>query len=268
MATYAIGDIHGCWRTFELLLRRIEFSARHDTLWFTGDVVRHGGGSLEILRWLYEHRHRVSMVLGNHDLYLLAWANGLIGRPEPELERVVTAPDGERLLSWLRQRPLLIAGQRQVLVHAGLMPGWSLAEAQELAVACSRWLRSPTGIAEAYSKRKTVWRSGLCEGEQVAAALAVLTRIRVVGADGTPQLQFTGPLGQMREGSRPWFEDATVCHEGYRVLFGHWAMLGLVKARTHVCLDSSCVWGGHLTALRLEDDAVFEEPLADQRREL
>lgn len=262
MTTYAIGDIHGCWATLERLLHKIAWNPEVDRLWLVGDLVNRGPSSLEVLRWAYHNRSRVTAVLGNHDLHLLARAAGVKKKADDSLGAVLGASDLTELLSWLRGRPLLHAEGDTMLVHAGLHPTWDLEEAAGLSEAIAQRMATDEGLEVLYRLRKTRWTPDLEGDERLAAALAVMTNVRIVAPDGRPKLSFTGPAAQAPEGCRPWFEDARVLRLQRRIIFGHWAMLGLSRHGDAICLDSGCHWGGSLTAIDLESGELISEPVA------
>jgi bis(5'-nucleosyl)-tetraphosphatase (symmetrical) len=268
MATWVIGDIHGCWQTFRRLLERIEWSASRDELWLVGDLVNRGPGSLEVLRWASNHRERVRAVLGNHDLHLLARACGLAEAKKGDtLDGVLEAPDRDELLDWLRGVPMMHKFGPFVLVHAGLAPEWNieLAEgyAEAISADCSEGGDRNALLAAITAGRKQPWHVDLGREEQLAAAAVTMSRIRMVGPDGRAELGYTGTPAEAPAGWRPWFASAAVLRQGYAVIFGHWATLGLYHAHDLWCLDSGCIYGGELTALRLDDGALCSEPLAD-----
>ncbi len=266
MATYAIGDVQGCRRTLERLLRRIAFDPTRDRLWLVGDLVNRGPRSAEVLRWARGLGDSLVAVLGNHDLHLLARSLG-VGRPSRRdtFDDVLHAPDAAELLGWLRRRPLAHGEAGYLLVHAGLAPSWSAATALAEAAELERALRGSEAadlLADLAAAPPIAWRAGLPPARRRIAALQVLTRLRTCRPSGLPCLGFSGPPAEAPPGCRPWFElrradaDATV-------LFGHWAALGLHFGRRAIALDSGCVWGRSLTALRLGDHTVFQEPLRD-----
>jgi bis(5'-nucleosyl)-tetraphosphatase (symmetrical) len=266
VATWVIGDIHGCFATLERLLERIGWNGG-DELWLVGDLVNRGPRSLEVLRWAWEHRDRLTVVLGNHDLHLLTRAAG-IGKTKKDdtLDEVLKAPDRKRLLGWLRSRPLIHNSGDFVLVHAGLAPDWNIERARDLADRTEAQLDGPNpeaALKMLHSGRKLRWRQGLEIEQEVPAAAAVFTRMRMVGAGGAPHLDFTGSPDEAPDDWRPWFADSVVVRQGHTVLFGHWARLGFGRRQGVVCLDSGCVYGGSLTALRLDDGRVVHEPVAD-----
>lgn len=267
MATWVIGDVHGCWQTLRRLLESIEWDPKGDGLWFVGDLVNRGPSSLEVLRWARENSERLTVVLGNHDLHLLARSVGAAKRrKEDTLEEILEAPDREDLLRWLRSRPLLHRFGPYVMVHAGLAPDWNISLSTGLADRLSEQISGPRGdemIDLLYAKRKTDWNVDLRGDDQLAAAAAIFTRMRMVDDDGRAQLDFAGPPGAAPEGWRTWYTKSAVRSQGYRLLFGHWAQFGFYRAHDAVCLDSGCVYGGRLTALCLNDGRVVQEEGAD-----
>lgn len=268
MATWAIGDIHGCWLTLQRLLEKIEWNAARDELWLVGDLVNRGPSSLEVLRWAVDHDNHITAVLGNHDLYLLARACGVApGKESDTLDEVLAAPDREDLLEWLRNRPLMHQFGRFVLVHAGLAPEWNI----ELAHGYVDAIRmdclgdeSHSLLAAIHANRKNSWHVDLPREEQLAAAAVAMTRMRMVAPDGRAVLDYTGPPGLAPDGCRSWFVSSAVLRQGYNVIFGHWAMLGLYRTRGVICLDSGCVYGGRLSALCLDDGKVVQQDVLDE----
>lgn len=259
MATYAIGDIQGCFDTFQALLRRIGFDPSVDRLWVAGDLVNRGPKSLETLRWMHAHDAEVRCVLGNHDLYLLARHAGLLGaRGRDTVAPVLEAPDRDELLSWLRYRPLLHAEGRFVMVHAGILPRWSIEEAKQRARAIEAALRDPghEGLLGDVRRRQAALDPAT---QELQRDLAVLTRMRMLRRDGEPEYAYNGPPEAAPSHLVPWYA-APHRRGDHTVVFGHWAALGLRIQAGMVALDSGCVWGHHLSAYRLEDGQVFQEP--------
>ncbi len=267
MATWVIGDVHGCWLTLERLLERIGWQPDRDELWMVGDLVNRGPSSLEVLRWAFANRDRLKVVLGNHDLHLLSRAAGLTGaKKEDTLDEVLAAPDRDELLRWLRTRPLIHHFGPFVMVHAGLLPEWNIERTCALAEVAEEHLAGPghDTLLRALSKgRKKAGTRERNDTERLAAAVAAMTRIRMVDADGGAQVGYTGAPGDAPRGWRPWFEASAVRRQGYALVFGHWAMLGYHREHDVACVDSGCVYGGSLTALRLRDGHVELEPVAD-----
>ncbi len=267
MATWVIGDIHGCWETLQRLLGRIEWAPEQDKLWLVGDLVNRGPRSLEVLRWAHENSKRLVAVLGNHDLHLLARAAGVAeAKKEDTLDEILAAPDCDELLGWLRKRRLVHRFGPHVMVHGGLMPEWDIELACGLADAAAARLSGPENeifMGRLVGNRKTAWCPDLEGDERLAAAVAVFTRMRMVGPDGRAHLAFTGSPDDAPEDWRPWFATSAVLRQGYALMFGHWAQLGFHRTHDVTCLDSGCVYGGSLTALRLTDGRVVHEPVAD-----
>jgi bis(5'-nucleosyl)-tetraphosphatase (symmetrical) len=267
MATYAIGDIHGCFETLQGLLRRIAFDPRQDRLWLVGDLVNRGPRSLEVLRWAVEQGEHIVAVLGNHDLHLLARAAGVAeARKRDTLEPVLAAPDRDDLLAWLRQRPLVHRHGETLMVHAGLFPDWSPRQAERLARDVEERLRGDGAVKllESIEQRTGErWKEGLTGFERARVALAGFARMRTVDSASRMCAGFSGPPDEAPRGCRPWFAVRGRRSAGLTVIFGHWAALGLRIGRGIACLDTGCAWGRQLTALRLDDWRVFQEPAAE-----
>jgi bis(5'-nucleosyl)-tetraphosphatase (symmetrical) len=266
MATYAIGDVHGSFATLGRLLRRIGYAPATDRLWLVGDLVNRGPCSLDLLRWAVENDARLTMVLGNHDLHLLARAAGVAeAKRRDTLDEVLAAPDRDDLLTWLVRRPLLVREGPFVLVHAGLLPGWTPVEAEAVARETEGALRGPEGprLLAAFQKKEVErWKRGLAGRDRTRVALAGLTRLRTLERDGSPCSDFSGAPAEAPRGCRPWYELRQPA-AGETVIFGHWAALGFRRLPGAVCLDSGCAWGRALTALRLDDGEVFAEPAGE-----
>ncbi len=265
MATYVIGDIHGCFETLQRLLLKMSWDPAVDELWLVGDLVNRGPASLEVLRWAVAHDEKITAVLGNHDLHLLARAAGLVAaKADDTLDDVLAAPDRDELLGWLRRRPFLHVRGTWVMVHAGLLPGWDVGRALGLAEAAAEGLggdRWPSFLRRVLAKGSR--REGMPGDDDATAAVGVFTRLRMVDGDGRPRFSYTGPVEEAPKGYRPWYGTARVISDGSRVVFGHWAALGVRRGEGMTCLDSGCVYGNRLSALRLDDDCVFEQETVD-----
>lgn len=266
MATYAIGDVHGCFETLLRLLRRIAFDRRRDRLWFVGDLVNRGPRSLEVLRWAVEQGDRIVAVLGNHDLHLLARAAGVAEvKRRDTLEAVLEASDRDDLLLWLRNRPLVHREGAYLLVHAGLFPTWSPAGAERLAREVEERLRSDRAsklLVAIDQKTAERWEDDLTGPDRARVALAGFARLRTLDAEVRMCPGFSGPPQTAPKGCRPWFSVPDRRSAGVTVFFGHWAALGLHLENGVAALDTGCAWGRELTALRLEDGRVFQEAAA------
>jgi len=258
---FAIGDVQGCALELRLLLKRIGFSVDRDQLWFVGDLVNRGPRSLEVLREVRALGDNAIVVLGNHDLHLLAVALGsrATERPGDTLGEILAAPDRDALIEWLAQRPLahLDAQHGDLLVHAGLVPQWSAATAASLAAEVEGALRGePRSLLDAmYGDQPDQWSEELAGAGRLRFIVNALTRMRVCTADGRIDLKMKGPPQRARRPFRPWFEHRRASR-GTRVIFGHWSALGFVHSHGVIGLDTGCVWGGELTAVNLDADAT------------
>ncbi|MCE2559394.1 MAG: metallophosphoesterase [Acidobacteria bacterium] len=250
MATWAIGDVHGCFRTLEALIGRIGLDVRRDRLWMVGDLVNRGPRSLDVLRWARarddEMGDRFQVVLGNHDLHLIARYLGIAtARQSDTLEEVLRATDGPDLVEWLRLCPFVhferIGDDDFALVHAGLRPGWSPEDAAAAGRRLERRLRGP-GAFDLLGSRND-------------DTLAAFTRMRMLDADARPH-DYNGPPEEAPAHLRPWFDVEPRGCKGHTVVCGHWAALGVRLRPDLIALDSGCVWGNTLTAARLDDRAV------------
>jgi bis(5'-nucleosyl)-tetraphosphatase (symmetrical) len=266
MASYAIGDIQGCFGALKRLLAQIEFDAGKDRLWLTGDLVNRGPKSLEVLRWAYQHRDSITAVLGNHDLHLLALAAGVRdAKSKDTVDEVLEARDRNELLDWLRGRPFFFVEGGRAMVHAGLLPSWSVERAAQLARELEGELQGPRhkkALQAIYCGGSPEWSDALAPPERWCALANIFTRLRTCNLGGKPRYDFSGPLRQLPPGHVPWFAFPGRRSETHAMVCGHWAALGLHMEPGVVALDSGCVWGGALTALRLEDLEIFQESCA------
>jgi len=261
VATYAIGDIQGCMASLERLLALIDFSAAEDRLWLVGDLVNRGPRSLDVLRWAYEHDRIVTCVLGNHDLHLLARAAGAAeAKKRDTLDDVLNNRNAERLLMWLRHRPLIHVENQWVMVHAGLHPHWAVLDAKARASEIEHQLREPTWRAFLAQLQGPIprWDPRLGGGDRWRAILAYLARARMLRADGRVEPDFDAAPAEAPAGLTPWFAIPDAAWRTHTILFGHWSALGLNIGPQHVALDTGCVWGRSLTAIRLDDRMVFQ----------
>jgi len=259
MARWGIGDLQGCSRELDTLLARIHFRADCDQLWFTGDLVNRGPASLAALRRVHELRENARVVLGNHDLHLLAIAlvPGRTPRRSDTLDDVLAAPDRETLLSWLLELPLIHyePERADLLVHAGLLPQWSPTLATELAAElCAELRRAPVALlAQMYGDQPDHWDPALAGMERWRLILNACTRLRFCTAEGRIDLKRKGPPERTVAPWMPWFSVPERQSASVRVIFGHWSALGLYQAPGLLGLDTGCVWGGELTAVNLDD---------------
>ena len=260
MSTYAIGDIHGCFDELILLLDRVGFSPGRDTLLLTGDLINRGPKSLETLRWARRHEGCLRLVLGNHDLHLIATALGVgKGDSRDTIDDILKASDCPTLIDWLREMPLLLRVGDFYLVHAGLHPDWSFEVARLRAREAESILQ---GRFAADLLRRDV-PSGLSLGEGIDRAresIACLTRLRACDAAGAMNARFIGPPRDLLPPFRPWFDWPSPRETDKTIVFGHWAALDVMIRERLIALDSGCVWNRCLSALRLEDRALFQQP--------
>lgn len=267
MATYIIGDIQGCYDPLQRLLDKIRFDAGRDRLWCPGDLVNRGGQSLETLRFLESLGDRFTMTLGNHDLYLLRenWKYPQGGSPNREMDRILHAHDRELLMAWLqKQRLAYHSGSHGILmVHAGVVPQWTLEQTLACAAEVERALRSDRS-GKFFSRMSKNWvrrwndeRTGWKRRRLISN---ILTRLRFCDKNGKILSSVSGPPGSQPRPYKPWFKHKHRRTRDLTVVFGHWAALGLHLRKRIICLDSGCVWGGRLTALRLEDRRLFQVP--------
>jgi bis(5'-nucleosyl)-tetraphosphatase (symmetrical) len=264
MATYAIGDIQGCFVPFQQLLRQIEFDAGKDSLWLTGDLVNRGPQSLEVLRWVFEHQDCVQIVLGNHDLHLLALSEGY-GRVHASdtLLPILNAADGKVLIDWLRCQPLMVAGNGYAMVHAGLLPDWSIDRALGLAEEVENVLSGPgyrEFMSRMYGNKPTRWSEELKGIERLRLIVNAMTRMRLITREGEMDLAFKGELIDAPANLIPWFASERRRSHEMPIICGHWSALGLFVTDDIMAIDTGCLWGGSLTALRLEDRQLFSLP--------
>ncbi|MDB4952897.1 MAG: hypothetical protein JWO36_466 [Myxococcales bacterium] len=261
MARYAIGDIQGCKASLDRLLALIDFSRHRDQLWLVGDLVNRGPRSLDVLRWAIDLGPVVTCVLGNHDLHLLARAAGAEGpKPRDTIDDVLSAPDCDGIIDWLRNRPMFHADATHALVHAGLHPKWTIEDAKARGAEIERELRGPSWrafLAQLHGKPPR-WDDRLGGSDRWRSILAYLVRARTLKPDGRVEPDFDGSPSQAPPGCVPWFRFPNPAWTTHTVVFGHWAALGLDLGPHHAAVDTGCVWGKSLTALRLDDRSVFQ----------
>ncbi len=262
MATYAIGDIQGCFEELQRLLVAIGFKRKSDCLWFVGDLVNRGPQSLETLRFVKDLGDSAITVLGNHDLHLLMLGTGFAKpRDDDTLDAVLDAPDRGTLLDWLRSLPLLHREGKYVLVHAGLLPQWSVAMAWTVASEVERVLRGPDYrdfLSKLYGSKPDRWSDDLKGNDRLRVVVNAMTRMRFCSPKGVMEFQTKGETNNAPKGYLPWFETPGRNSIDATIVCGHWSAVGIKLAPGLIMLDSGCVWGGKLTAIRLEDRRLFQ----------
>lgn len=262
MATYAIGDVQGCHDELMHLLQRIAFDPARDRLWFVGDLVNRGPKSLEVLRFVRSLGDRAVTVLGNHDLSLLVIAAG-VRKPHrgDTWDAILTAPDRDDLLHWVRHQRLFHAESGQAMVHAGLLPQWTVEQARSLAAEVEAELQGPgypAFLDAMYGNEPAQWDDSLRGHDRLRVIVNAMTRLRLCTVDGRMEFSHkTGPAGGPA-GYHPWFDIPSRRSADTPVVFGHWAALGLTQRDSVSCIDTGCVWGRRLTALRLDDRQLFD----------
>jgi bis(5'-nucleosyl)-tetraphosphatase (symmetrical) len=259
MSTYAIGDVQGCLKQLKKLLKEIKFNTKKDTLWFCGDLINRGPDSLETLRFIKQLGNNAVVVLGNHDLHLLAIAHGTSTcRRKDTLHPILKAPDREELLSWLIQQPLVHTDERlgYMMVHAGIPPQWTLKECLRYAKEVHHALQGPKAtlfFEHMYGNEPACWEASLRGQERLRIITNYLTRLRFCDPQGCLELDYKGGPEGAPLGYQPWYAYRQAKRDGLSIVFGHWAALEGACPVKHIhALDTGCVWGGPLTAMNLE----------------
>jgi bis(5'-nucleosyl)-tetraphosphatase (symmetrical) len=261
MATFAIGDVQGCFDELQQLLAQVNFGKQGDRLWFVGDLVNRGPKSLEVLRFVKQLGNRAIAVLGNHDLHLVTQHEGFERpRKDDTFGDVLSAPDARELVDWLRTRPMMHAEGEYAMVHAGLLPQWSIEKALSLAREVEAALAGPdfrNFLRNMYGSMPDRWSDGLTGWDRLRVIVNAMTRLRFCTRDGRMELSAKG--AQLPPGYAAWY-DLRPQNEATTVVCGHWSALGLKLTPRLAALDSGCVWGGSLSALRLEDRELYKVP--------
>jgi bis(5'-nucleosyl)-tetraphosphatase (symmetrical) len=264
LSTYAIGDLQGCFEPLERIIEKLQFDPARDRLRFVGDLVNRGPDSLRCLRFVKSLGPAAITVLGNHDLHLICVAEGVERRKKRDtLDDVLEAPDRDELVAWLRERPLMHVEDGIALVHAGLLPQWTVPRARELAAEVESRLRGPDyrGLLEKmYGDEPDRWSDDLAGIERLRVIINAMTRLRVVDAQGAMVLKFKGGPDEASDELTPWFDAPGRASRDHTVVCGHWSALGLLMRPDILSIDSGCVWGRSLSAVRLEDRALFQVP--------
>lgn len=257
-----IGDLQGCFAAFKELLVAIAYNPAEDRLWLAGDLVNRGENSIDTLRWCMAHDAEIVAILGNHDLHLLAVAEGFVPPHRNDtLAEILDAPDRAEVLDWLRRRPMLHREGDWLMVHAGLLPEWSPELAEALAHELESALRGPdwrSFLRDMYGNEPRHWSPALAGQDRLRLVANVMTRIRFLHRDGGLEFQHKCAPADAPPELVPWFDMPERQWRGVRVLFGHWSTLGLLARDDVVALDTGCLWGGQLSAVRLEDGRLFQ----------
>jgi len=262
MAIYAVGDVQGCHAELVQLLETIRFDPVTDRLWLVGDLVNRGPGSLEVLRLVKSLGDSAITVLGNHDLHLLAVATGVAElRRGDTLDDILNVPDRDELMHWLRNQRLLHVEGDYVLVHAGLMPQWSVTQAEHYALEVEAALRSDdyaTFLDRMYGNSPLNWDEYLAGYKRLRVIVNAFTRMRICTNEGEMEFNFKSEVQNIPDGYLPWFDVPKRASRDATVIFGHWSALGLKVTPNVIALDTGCLWGGPMTAIRLEDRKLYQ----------
>ncbi|MGZ8225436.1 MAG: symmetrical bis(5'-nucleosyl)-tetraphosphatase [Methylococcaceae bacterium] len=255
MSIYAIGDIQGCYDELLKLLDVISFNENTDQLWFAGDLVNRGPNSLETLRFVKSLGEAAVTVLGNHDMHLLAAScTQKIADKKNDLNQVLEAPDCEELINWLRHRPLFHYNDDFCMVHAGLPPQWDFKKTRQMAQLAEKTLRGPDYqgfLRQMYGNKPNIWSSDLKGMSRLRFIINCFTRMRYCDANGRLDFANSGPLGSQPKNLLPWFDVPNRKNADMCVIFGHWSALGYYEGPNCYAIDTGCLWGGQLTALKL-----------------
>lgn len=270
MACYVVGDVQGCYAELCALLERCSFDPANDRLWLVGDLVNRGPDSLLTLRLVRDLGAAAVTVLGNHDLHLLkAASNPTATRKRRDtLQQVLDAPDCTELMEWLRTRPLMHVEDGYAMVHAGLLPGWTVVRARALAREVESVLAGPyyrDFLAHLWGNQPDAWCDDLGGDARLRVIVNAMTRMRFCTLDGRMEFDHSGPPEQAPPDYLPWYAHPQRRSNDTTLLFGHWSALGLRMETRYMALDTGCVWGEQLTAVRLEDRVVFQVPAAKIR---
>ena len=260
MSTYAIGDVQGCFDELQQLLTELHYQPA-DRLWFVGDLVNRGPKSLEVLRFVKELGNRSVVVLGNHDLHLVTQHEGFERpRKDDTFQDVLKAADAKALIDWLRTRPIMHVEGDWAMVHAGLLPQWTIEKSLSLGKEVERALAGPdyrAFLKNMYGSQPDEWKDSLTGWDRLRVIVNAMTRLRFCTADGKMEFHAKGKTPP--PGYVAWYE---LRKDKEAIACGHWSALGLKRTDKLAALDSGCVWGGKLSALRLEDRRLFAVPCA------
>ena len=262
MATYAIGDLQGCFYTFNKLLEKISFNTTNDELWLVGDILNRGQNSLEVVDWCYNNRQNIKLVLGNHDLHFLAIAFSLKNLSERDtLSKLFSSAKLKSYIDWLLSIPLIYENDDYLMTHAGLLPSWRKDDAVKLSRSFSDGLiDNPEFLLESmYGNKPDQWHDDLDEDERNRIAVNVMTRMRCLDQNERLDFKYKGTLNTIPENLKPWFSFKTNRNDNQLLITGHWSAISFHKHPLGFALDSGCVWGEHLTALCLETKKIFKE---------
>ncbi|MDK4530792.1 symmetrical bis(5'-nucleosyl)-tetraphosphatase [Kingella kingae] len=270
MAHYAIGDLQGCYTELSALLDTLQFNHGTDTLWLVGDVVNRGPQSLECLQFCWQHESSVQMVLGNHDLHLLAllYEQGKLKKGDT-LDAILQHKHPKKIRDWLRQQPLMRHNDTHVLVHAGLLPEWSVAQAQDLADEVAHEIshqHAKRFFEQMYGNQPEFWSPELHGQDRLRYITNVMTRMRTLNADGSLNHAYKATYASIAPEQHAWFDAPNRQHTSHTIVFGHWSALGLWHQNRVLGLDTGALWGGQLTAANLETGEIIQQESFQDKR--
>ena len=261
MATYAIGDLQGCYSELEQLLAKIQFNPQHDQVWFVGDLVNRGPQSLTTIQFVRNLGEAAKCVLGNHDIHLIACYCGVQScKPKSSLNQILEHEDVDEIIHWLRHQPLLYSDPsvNWTMVHAGLLPQWDFTTAQSCARQVEQQLRSADYaefLSHAYGNEPNQWQSQLNDQDRWRVTLNAFTRLRLCDQHGAMDFDYKGPLDGHPDHLHAWFNVPRKSQD-INIIFGHWSALGLINKPNLLALDTGCLWGNQLTAARIDTQPV------------
>jgi bis(5'-nucleosyl)-tetraphosphatase (symmetrical) len=271
VAEYAIGDLQGCYDPFRRLLDKISFDPGKDRLWLTGDLVNRGPKSRRTLRFVKNLGKSAITVLGNHDLHLIALANDVkVNNSRYEsLYKILGREDCDELIDWLRARPLAHYSKKldTLMVHAGVPPQWTVKKTLRRAKEVETVLRNDDYadfLEDMYGNSPDIWSGRLSGNKRLRYIVNALTRMRMITSDGRIEFSHTGPPDKAEGGLMPWFEAESAKWRGTRIVFGHWSALGLIVEDDLIAVDTGCVWGRQLTAVRLDKKSTVTDVRCDE----
>lgn len=257
MSIYAIGDIQGCFNELLKLLDIITFNEHSDQLWFAGDLVNRGPNSLETLRFVKALGDSAVTVLGNHDMHLLAEScNQKISTKNSLLNTILEAPDCDELIDWLRHRPLFHYNDTFCLLHAGIPPQWDFDTTKKMALLVEQTLKSSNYqifLKQMYGNKPNLWSTHLKDMGKLRFIINCFTRMRYCDIEGRLDFTYNGPLGSQPKELFPWFAVPNRRNSDMRIIFGHWSALGYYEGENCYGIDTGCLWGGQLTAIKLAE---------------
>ena len=264
MSHYAIGDLQGCYAEFIALLNQIQFNPSRDTLWLVGDIVNRGPQSLECLQYCMQHESSVQIVLGNHDLHLLALMHGYGKlKRRDTLDAILNHPQMPKMRDWLRQQPLMRHNDTHALVHAGIHPEWSIAQAQTLANEVAAQIAGSQArafFAQMYGNHPSQWQPESQGMERQRIITNVFTRMRVLNPDNSLDYDYKETYQHIPTSQRAWFDAPNRQHLSHEIIFGHWSALGYRREKRIWSLDTGALWGEELTAVNIHTGERFTQP--------